>query len=228
MKNTFYTILDFFLPQYCAGCNKKLSAGEPPLCSECFDDIIPADSDLIEMEFERKFARSDYIQDFFAPYVFESEGKLQNIIHSVKYNKKFRSGVLLGNKLANAIGNKINQWQIDLIVPVPLHHLKKAERGFNQSDFIVKGLSGSLKIPASNKILKRIRFTETQTQLNLADREKNVEGAFTIKRKKNIKDKNILLVDDVITTGATVNECAKVLIEIGANEVYACSVAITE
>ena len=221
-------ILDFFLPKYCAGCNKKLKTGEPQVCNDCFSHILAAVSDRLESEYDRKFKSTGYVQDLFSLYVFESEGTLQNIIHSFKYSKRFHIGILLGRKLAQSIIDKIISWQIDLIVPVPLHHLKKAERGFNQSDFIVRGLSDSLKIPYSVKVIKRIRFTESQTKFDLEEREQNVSGAFKVKRKKFLAGKNILIVDDVITTGATINECAKALIENGAAKIYACSLAIAD
>ncbi len=228
MEKTFFSLLDFFLPQYCAGCNKKLIAGEPQVCDNCLRHILTADPEWIDLEFDRKFKRTGYIKDIFSPYVFESEGRLQHIIHSVKYDKRFRVGILLGTKLADTLRRKINSWEIDIILPVPLHHLKKADRGFNQSDFIVKGLSNKLSIPTSNKIIKRTRFTESQTKLDLNDRERNVSGAFKVRQKKKIANKNILIVDDVITTGATVNECARVLSENGASNIYVCSVAIAE
>lgn len=228
MKIILSGILDFFLPKFCAGCNKKLNAGESQVCNDCLSHILTTDSNRLESEYDRKFKSTGYVQDLFSLYVFESEGTLQNIIYSFKYSKRFHIGILLGKKLAKSILDKINSWQIDLIVPIPLHHLKKAERGFNQSDFIVKGLSDSLKIPYSDKVIKRIRFTESQTQFDLGERGQNVSGAFKVKRKKIIADKNILLVDDVITTGATINECAKALIENGAAKIYACSVAIAD
>jgi ComF family protein len=228
MKITLSSILDFFLPKYCAGCNKKLNAGEPQVCNDCLGDILTADYNRLESEYDRKFKSTGYVQDLFSLFVFESEGTLQNIIHSFKYGKRFHIGILLGKKLAQSILDKINSWQIDLIVPVPLHHLKKAERGFNQSDFIVRGLSDSLKIPYSDKVIKRIRFTESQTKLDLEERGQNVSDAFKVKQKKIIADKNILIVDDVITTGATINECAKALMENGASNIYACSLAIAE
>jgi ComF family protein len=228
MKNILLSFLDFFFPQYCAGCNKKLDVGKPQVCDDCFSDLLIADPNRIEIEFERKFAKTGYIKEFSSPYVFESEGKIHNIIHSIKYNRRFRIGVLLGNKLAEVLWSKISSWKIDIIIPVPLHHLKKAERGFNQSEFIARGLSDSSTIPFSTNIIKRIRFTESQTKLSLRQREVNVAGAFKVSQKKKVVKKNILLVDDVITTGATVNECAKVLIENGVNEVYVCSVAIAD
>ena len=120
------------------------------------------------------------------------------------------------------------KWDIDIIIPVPLHHLKKAERGYNQSEFIVKGLSDKLNIPYSTKALKRVRYTETQTAFNLGEREKNISNAFKVRNKKKILGKNILVVDDVITTGSTIKECGKALLESGAKSVYACSIAIAD
>jgi ComF family protein len=119
-------------------------------------------------------------------------------------------------------------WKIDLIIPVPIHHLKKAERGYNQSDFIAKGLSTALNIPYSSKSIKRIKYTESQTKLNMNERALNVSNAFKARSSNKLKGKNILVVDDVCTTGATLLECAKVLLGAGANSVYACSIAIAE
>jgi ComF family protein len=158
--------------------------------------------------------------------VFENDKELQHIIHSLKYDKKFKVGIYLGELLADSL--KQLDWRIDLIIPVPIHHLKKAERGYNQSDFIAKGLSKALNVPGSTKTVKRIRYTETQTDLNLNERAKNVEKAFKLNKPNAVKGKNILLVDDVITTGATILECAKILVNAGAKTVYACSVGIAE
>ena len=228
MKKILYSSLDFFLPQYCAGCDKKIISGSPPVCDECFSSILSTDPERIESEYNRKFRSSGYVQDIFSLYVFENEGTLQNIIHSLKYKKRFTAGTLLGKKLAYGLQKKLDSWSIDLIIPVPLHPLKKAERGFNQSDFIVKGLTEMVSIPSSGKIIRRIRFTESQTRLRILERKENVANAFKVKREKIIADKNILIVDDVITTGSTINECAKTLVENSAAEIYACSVAIAE
>jgi ComF family protein len=226
MNNSLVTVLDFFLPRFCPGCNKKLLAEEKFICSECLKSILIADKERLEYEFDRKFRSDGIIKDFYSHYVFEPDKALQNIIHSLKYNSKFKLGIFLGEVLSRGI--KLKTWQIDIIIPIPIHHLKKAERGYNQSDFIVKGLSKSLEIPWSKKILRRVRYTQSQTQLNQKEREENVADAFKLKRKRNIKGKNILLVDDVITTGATILECGKILKNAGANVVYACSVAIAE
>ncbi len=123
-------------------------------------------------------------------------------------------------------GVKTRNWQIDLIVPVPIHHLKKAERSYNQSDYIVKGLSKSLRIPYSTKSIKRTRHTESQTKLKMKARAQNVADAFDVRNPKKISGKNILIVDDIITTGATIQECGRALVKGGAKTVYACSIGI--
>ena len=226
MNNSLITLLDFFLPRFCPGCNKKLSSNEEPVCKECLDSILIADENLIQREYDRKFSSTNIISGFYSKYIFEADKTLQNIVHSLKYNKQFRIGTFLGEILAEGI--ILKNWMIDLILPVPIHHLKKAERGYNQSDFIVKGMSKGLKISYSARTVKRIRYTETQTNLKLQERAKNVENAFKVTNSKKIKNKNILLVDDVITTGATTLECAKVLMNAGAEKIYACSVGIAE
>ena len=119
-------------------------------------------------------------------------------------------------------------WNFDLIVPIPLHHLKKAERGYNQSFYIAKGVRKILNIKVSDRIVKRIKYTESQTTMNISEREENIYGAFKVKLKNSISGKNILLIDDVITTGATISECGKILLEAGANRIYAASIAIAD
>jgi ComF family protein len=106
--------------------------------------------------------------------------------------------------------------------------LKKAERGYNQSFYICKGLSRELNIPLKNHFIKRKRFTQSQTTMDFEERQKNIRNAFKIRNGLGLKGKNILLVDDVITTGSTISECGRVLLECGVNKVYAASVAIAD
>jgi competence protein ComFC len=119
-------------------------------------------------------------------------------------------------------------WMIDYLIPVPLHPLKKAERGYNQSFYISNGISRQTGIPVKNNLLKRVRYTDSQTTMTFLERKENVGGAFSVLKRNNIAGKNFLLVDDVITTGATTNECAKALLEKSCSKVYAVSVAIAD
>ncbi len=224
--NFLTDILDFILPRFCASCNLKLYKNENVICSECTRQIKEVDDARIKNEYERKFAGSFIITDFFPLYVFEKDKPLQEIIHQFKYNKKFLIGKFLGKNLGFALIEKIKQWNIDMIIPVPLHHLKKAERGYNQSLYIAKGISAVVKIKVDDRIIKRKRFTKSQTTLNLEEREQNIKDAFSLRSRTKIAGKNILLVDDVITTGSTIRECGRLLIENGASQIYAASTAI--
>jgi ComF family protein len=226
MKFAAGHIFDFFLPRFCPGCNKKLSVEEKPVCVDCLSSILIADEERLNSEYNKNFGSSKVISDFYSKFVFETDKTLQQIIHALKYKKQFKLGVFLGELLAEGI--KMKDLQIDLIIPVPIHHLKKAERGYNQSDFIAKGLSTILNVPYSSKSIKRIKYTESQTKLNMAERALNVTNAFKVRNVKKINGKNILVVDDVCTTGATLLESGLVLYKEGANSVYACSIAIAE
>ena len=225
MKLAFTYFIDFFLPRFCPGCNKKLSPNEKPVCEECLSSLLVTDEEKLTSEFEKNFASSNFVDDYFAAYIFEIDKTLQHIIHALKYKKQFRLGIFLGETIGEKV--KTLNWPIDIIIPVPIHHLKKVERGFNQSDFLAKGLTNSLKIPNSTRIVKRTRHTESQTRLNMKERGKNVADAFRVKKPKKLQGKNILLVDDVCTTGATILECAKMLKSAGAVKVFACTIGTT-
>lgn len=228
MKSFFTDLFDFFLPRFCPACKQKLSNNENTICNVCINSILVADKSRIEFEFDKKFASKKFISGFTSLFVFEKDKELQEILHQFKYNKKYRIGILLGNELARLRKQIITDWKIDLIVPVPLHHLKKAERGYNQSFYIAKGLSKELNLPNKENVLKRKRYTESQTLKSISDRELNVKGAFSVKGKKIIKNKNVLIIDDVITTGATISECARQLLNNGALTIYAASAAIAD
>jgi ComF family protein len=219
---------DFFLPRFCTACGEKLYAEEKFICGKCFAKIKTTDEQFILNEFNRKFLKDKIISDFHPYFIFEKDKEFQSVIHSVKYNENFRLGIFIGVKIGKGLNEKINLWSPDFILPVPLHHLKKAERGFNQSFYIAKGISKISGVPVKNNIIKRGRFTPSQTQFNKHERKENMRGAFVLKRNNNLHGKKIILVDDVITTGATITECGKILLDAGAEKVFAISAAIAD
>jgi ComF family protein len=223
--NSFF---DFILPRFCCSCKTKLSTDQDTMCSICLSKIQRSTSTRLQREFDRKFSNNKIISDFYSPFVFEKDKELQHAIHSLKYDKKFPVGIFLGKVLASEMKTNHTNWQLDLIIPIPLHHLKKAERGYNQSYYIAKGAGKILKAKVSDRIVKRIKYTESQTTMNLNEREENIFGAFKVRNKNTVKGKSILIVDDVITTGATISECGKILLEAGANKIYAASIAIAD
>jgi len=221
-------IFDFFLPRLCPSCKIKLLPFDRFVCYSCLNKIQKTNEKRLQSEFEKKFDNKEVVSGFTSLYVFEKDKELQHIIHSLKYNGRFLIGTYLGQELGKKIKNEIQRWNIHMILPVPLHQLKKAERGYNQSFYIAKGLKKELNIPVGSKIIKRKKYTQSQTTMNLIERQKNIQEAFRLKNDKKIRGKNILLIDDVITTGATISECGKVLLNSGANRIYAASIAIAD
>jgi ComF family protein len=217
---------DFFIPRICPSCKSKLDLNEEVICQKCLLRLNRVSEERIRIEFQDKFKEDKIISDFISLFYFEKDKEVQNIIHEFKYNGKFRIGFFLGVLIASDLGSKIKSWKIDYIVPVPLHHIRRAERGFNQSFYLAKGIKSVLKIPTITNLLKRRRFTDSQTLLSIIERKENVRDAFSLKKNEKLSGKNILLLDDVITTGATISECGKVLLKAGAVKIYAVSVAI--
>ena len=218
-------IIDFFIPRFCPSCREKL----PPrtfICRYCLRQIKTADKERILSEYIRKFSGSGVIKDFTSRFVFEKDKGLQHIIHSLKYEKKFLLGVYLGTLLGETVARNFERYKIDFIVPVPLHHLKKVEREFNQSYYIAKGLSRVTGIKINNSLVRRKRYTASQTTMNISEREDNIRGAFV--PGKRLSGENLLIVDDVITTGSTVKECGRILMKAGAGSIYAASIAIAD
>lgn len=228
MSALLNSFLDFFLPRTCYNCGNKLTADEILFCAECQPEITIVSPERLRREFDRKFAADKIISGFQSYFVFETEGAVQEVIHEMKYRNSFIMGKTLGQITAAGLYNNIIVWNADLIIPVPIHRLRRADRGYNQSLYIAKGISTALNIPLKPHIIRRARYTATQTALNLSERKQNVKDAFVLRHSRIIKEKRIILVDDVITTGATITECGKVLLDNGAEKVFAMSVALAE
>ncbi len=218
--------LDFFLPRICISCEEKLKENEKCICSNCLSSIQKTDKDLLLKEYNRKFKKENIITDFLSLYIFEKDKVLQSVIHDLKYKGNIKAGFFLGELAGKYFYDEILRWNPDFIIPVPLYHLKKAERGYNQSYYISKAISKIVNIPVKTTVLKRTRYTQSQTELNLEERKINVCGAFSVKKKNLIRNRTFLIVDDVITTGATISECGKVLLENGASKIYALSISL--
>jgi len=218
-------ILDFISPRFCVSCNVTLFTDQKFICEKCFSNISTLQDHEINSEFDRKFNHNNLVDDYNSLFLFEEEGPLQDLIHNLKYNQKFKIGIFLGEKLGEGKKDIIAGWNVDYIIPIPLYHLKRIERGYNQALYIAKGLSKTSKIKINESCVKRVKNTLSQTKLSNEERKGNMLGAFKVKSSKSIKGKNIIILDDVITTGTTVIELAKVLKKHGANKVFSLSVA---
>lgn len=158
---------------------------------------------------------------------YNRDSRIRKLIHNLKYKGIKEIGYDLGRIYGASLAGSDFLKEIDIIVPVPLHPSKKRVRGFNQSDIIAEGLSESTGLPVDYNSLKRVTVTETQTRRSRYERWVNVDGIFSIADYSNIVGKHVLLVDDVITTGSTIESCANELLKAEGVKVSVAALAVT-
>lgn len=200
-----------FYPVTCGGCGQPLVDNEQHICTLCQISLPQTQfHSLKENPLENLFKLRMRV-DFISSFLFYDKGlKTQHILHEIKYNGNKHLATYLGELYGYDLKTTMNPLP-DYIIPVPLHKRKQKERGYNQSEFWGLGLSKSLGIPMLNQHLIRTQYANSQTKKSRTDRIKNVQTAFKTMRPEDLKRKNILLVDDVITTGATLEACGHML-----------------
>jgi len=236
MRALIERCLQFLLPPQCHCCEKFLEEGQQGICPDCLSKIRWIEPPLctlcgvpfLSSEVENHpcgacLTRGKYFT--MARAVGYYEGPLREAIHRWKYEEKNYLTLFFGEKLAEGFCRYWDPQSFDLIIPVPLHSKRLRERGFNQALLLVKELSRRTRIPYSKRLLQKRILTPPQVNLSGGEREKGVRGSFHIQRDEEIEGKSILLVDDVYTTGATVNECSKVLLKAGAERVDVLTIA---
>lgn len=206
---------------FCPACKDKIKFISGSLCLTCgttFSDS-PAQSHLCGDCLENKKYFS------YARAVFCYETFILNAIHQFKYKRNISIGETLASFMADFSFPDIDFADYSLIIPVPLHIKRLRERGFNQSLILANALEKKRRIPVNFSLLKRRQFTLTQAGSNRKERQQNIRGAFEVRDEKMAAGKNIILIDDVYTTGATINECAKTLVKAGAGKVAVLTLA---
>lgn len=212
---SFKDFVGLIFPQLCVVCQEHLTSTGGQLCMTCqsllpeTDFHINPDNELLE----RFIGRAD-IESAFAMYYFTKEGRVQDLVHQLKYKGNGALGVRLGAMYGEILKETPVFKAIDCMIPVPLHPKRQRKRGYNQSEQIVKGLAQTTGKLWYNNALKRTLNTTTQTQKSRSDRFDNVKDAFEIIDSKKLEHQHILLVDDVITTGATLEACVLQLAKI--------------
>ncbi|MEL6719414.1 MAG: ComF family protein [Bacteroidota bacterium] len=204
-----------FYPRLCLACRKTPTIRGELTCIRCQYELQMDDSYLEkENAIAEKFWGRIPIETAATMFFFNKGGKIRELVHQLKYKNQYQIGVELGK----AFGKKLVQTQhfqsIDCIVPIPLHPKKERKRGYNQSEAIAKGLSESLSKPYFKDGMKRVLHLKSLTRKNRDERFKSIENAYEVKRTKKLTGKHILLVDDVLTTGATIEACAKKILEL--------------
>ena len=226
ITDLFWKSMDWLYPPRCCNCDRRGFV----LCDECFNAIEKMSKTVCnkcgypirhqntlceECSLERPF----YTQmRSWANY----SGPLKTAIHSLKYKRNLALGCILAKPLVNMV--KKYEWQIDLVVPIPLSPSRLRSRGYNQAALISRYLASSLNIPHSSNAVRRIRNTTTQTVMDVNKRFTNLLDAFYA-NPATLKKRNVLIIDDVITTGATMKNCTNALLKAGAANIYCLSVA---
>lgn len=218
--------VDLIFPRNCSLCNRALFDFEPCLCTVCAGTLPRANFHLRakDNELTGKLQGMFPVHRAMAFLRFSKHGKSQALLYVLKYKNKPELAEELGRLYGLTLSRTgfLDEW--DLIVPVPLHRIKKERRGYNQSEQFALGLSQSLGI-AAEELLLRTQNTPTQTRKSRLERQSNVEEVFAMKKGKTVRGKRVLLVDDVLTTGATLGACARVLWGDGANLVDLATIA---
>jgi len=165
-----------------------------------------------------------YLQNVSSFLHFQKGGRLQNIIHNMKYKNIKEIGTFLGKLYGYELKNIPNS-NVDLIIPVPLHKSKLRKRGYNQSEYIARGISEVLNLPVNTNSIERYIASDSQTRKSRFERWENVKNVFKIVEPQSFIGKHVLLVDDVITTGATLEACARAILEIPGTKVSIATLA---
>lgn len=238
LKKFLYALADFFFPPKCLLCRKMiLSYAEGYLCKDCLGGLSINNGPICSrcgMLFQSKQG-DDHLcgrclgrNHFFdkARAVGPYEGMLRKAIYRFKYNKKYLLAVPLGKLLSLYGGNILDIKEYDHIIPVPLHRTRLRQRGFNQSMMLAKKVGHEWGIEVMADALKRVKWTKPQAMLSQKERPKNVKGAFSYSGAE-LQGEKVMLIDDVFTSGSTVNECARILKTQGALKVDVLTLART-
>jgi ComF family protein len=224
-------LLALFFPHVCLACQEPLVAGERHLCTVCRAELpytdyhlLPADQNPLSRRFWGKLPVAHTLS-----YLrFLQHGRVQHLLHQLKYQGQQGVGKALGQLYGAELATAGLAPTFDLIVPVPLHRRKLARRGFNQADAFAEGLAAALSCPWSATALRRTEYTDSQTRKSRAERWENVATVFEVPRPLAVAGRHILLVDDVLTTGATLEACGAALLAAGASQLSIATIACAE
>ena len=226
LKNILADAWHLFYPHICTGCGSDLINKDNLLCINCIDELPHTDFALHENNpIEKIFTGRIKIRAAHSEFYFSKGQLVQQLIHLLKYKSDKEIGYYLGEIMGNSLLKGSRFSNIDYLIPLPLYPDKEFKRGYNQAEVICQGTSKSTQIPVMVNNVVRQRPTETQTRKHRTERWQNVDGSFIIKNPAALTGKNVLLIDDVITTGATLEACGQVILQIPGTSVSFASLA---
>ena len=213
LKNALHPLLHLFLPHHCAGCGSDIMSQEQVLCMHCINRL-PVTSFHMHAgnPIEKIFWGRMPVADAASYLYFSKDSLLQHIVHELKYKGNKELGLFIGSKMGEALLQTHRFRDIHALIPLPLFAARERKRGYNQALVLCQGMATVLQLPIFEKAVRRTASSETQTNKNRIDRWLNMQGKFELQQPEVIAGKHILLVDDVITTGATLEACGQELL----------------
>jgi ComF family protein len=226
IKHYLKDFLNLFFPDLCIVCNNHLLNQEALICTSCLYHLPKTNFHHdIDNPVSQLFWGRTKLEYATALFYFNKGSKYQSMMHQFKYHGKKEIGFVLGKYFGTQIKESVFK-QVDVVIPVPLHKSKLRKRGYNQSEWLAWGISESLNKPMDIKSLVRTVATDTQTRKSRFDRWKNVERIFNITDHKVLEGKHVLIVDDVVTTGSTLEACINAVLEVNNTKVSIATLAV--
>jgi len=229
--NGLFRLLEDFIsllyPSLCVVCGKYLYRNESLICTHCLYQIPKTNFHFLkDNPVSRLFWGRVHIESAASYYFFEKGSRFKALIHKMKYRGQKELGFELGRIYGAELKASGLYNRVDLILPVPLHPRKERKRGYNQSDWIARGIAESMEKPLDRKSVYRAVDTVSQTKKNRYERWKNVENIFQVSHPGNLQNRHILVVDDVITTGSTLEACAQAILHVEGTKVSCVTLAM--
>lgn len=227
LRDLYSGLLHIIYPNLCAGCDADLPAGYSCFCFVCRRRLQTTDMHLVnENEFTNRFWGRLPLRSGTAMYYFNRRSPIQYALHKLKYKNQPDIGQRIGRQLGLLLATSPLFESVEAIVPVPLHPKKERSRGYNQSAMLAAGISDTMHVPVLSGILIRQQFADSQTRKKRMERFHNVSEAFVLKKPERVQGKHILLVDDVLTTGATLETCGNALLKAPGIQISMATIAI--
>ncbi len=225
LKGCLEDLADVIYPRICATCNEHVPLRGNVFCVHCLAELpYTGYHNIPDNPFEQQFWGRVPVSAGASMFYFIPGGKTQRLLHSIKYGGRRELAVKMGQRYAVDLRHSERFEDLDMIIPVPLHWKKQRKRGYNQSEAFANGISSGLGVPVRRRILRRHRAGVSLTSLTRTERLDTVARVFSIHKGHRIQGLRILLVDDVLTTGATLEICGKILADQGAT-VFMCTLA---
>ncbi len=217
-----------FFPHNCLGCGTDVLQNDAVLCIQCFTKLpVTGFIEQPNNPVEKIFYGRASIEHAVSAFYFTKDSTMQRLITDLKYRNNKNAGFYLGKLLGMQLAGTERFNNVDVIIPLPLNPKKEKKRGYNQATVIAEGIQTEWNKPLLIKAVARKLFTETQTQKGRIDRWQNMQDVFMVKDAPALQDKHILLVDDVVTTGASLEACASVILKVPGAKVSVATVAYT-